>query len=176
MTEPEILAPGSAVFVSAGEKGLVLRTAGRPDRVVTVRPMFPVSNPGKFISVYCEDVETGIVPDISLFPREQRELLGKELEHQYLVPRILEIRSITDGTDYSLWDTVTDHGARKFYVKSRSENIHSRGRSRAGGVSRGIIAGGMFRLFITDMENCRYQIEDWRKLPRASRQFLDKVI
>ena len=176
MNEPEVLTPENASFSTAEDGSLILKMQGESDRTVGVRPMFPVSNPKKFLSVHDEENEIATIADLGAFPRKQQIMVEKEIEHQYLVPRIIEIREIKDEWGYYVWDTVTDHGDRKFYVKGRGENIHSHGRSRSGARSGAIFAHDGSRMFITDIEDCKYEIPDWRKLPKASRQHLDKVL
>lgn len=174
--EPIELTPENATFSSGEDGTLILHMDGEKDRVVGIRRMFPMTHPKKFLSVHEEEDETGTIADLGEFSREQQRLLEEEIKHQYFVPRITEIKEIKDELGYFVWDVVTDHGPRKFYVKGRTDSIRSHRRSRSGGVSAGIHAHSRFRMFITDIEDCKYEIPDYRELSKASRLQLEKVI
>ena len=176
MKEPTTLTPDNARFSSGEDGPLVLHVEGEEDRVVGIRRMFPATYPTKYLSVHDEENEVGTIADLGEFSREQQRLVEEEIRQQYFVPRIIEIKEIKDELGYFVWDVVTDRGPRKFYVKGRSDNVRSRRHSRSGGAFANVHAHGRYRMFISDIEDCKYEIEDYRELPRASRVQLEKVI
>lgn len=176
MNKPPALTPDNARFSSEKGAPLILHVEGEKDRVVGVRRMFPATYPRKYLSIHDEENELGTIADLDTFSRDQQRLIEEEIRHQYFVPRITEIRKIKDELGHFMWDVVTDHGPRKFYVKGRTESIHSHRRSRSGGAFANIQAHGRHRMFISDIEDCKYEIEDYRKLSKTSRLQLEKVM
>lgn len=176
MNEPVILTPDNARFSNAGNSPLILHMEGEEDRVVGIRRMFPASYPKKFLSVHDEENEIGTIEDLGEFSRDQQKLIEDEIRHQYFVPRIVEVKEIRDEMGYFSWDVITDHGPRKFYVRGRTDNIHSHRRSRSGGAFAGMQTHGKYRMFISDIEDCKYEIEDYRQLSKTSRLQLEKVM
>ncbi|MFC1463099.1 DUF1854 domain-containing protein [Verrucomicrobiota bacterium] len=176
MSEPLILTPDSATFSSGEDGPLVLHMEGEEDRIVGIRRMFPASYPKKLLSVHDEEDEIGTIADLGEFSHEQQRLVEEEIKHQYFVPCITEIKEIKDELGYFIWNVVTDHGPRKFFVKGRTDSIHSHRRSRSGGAFANMQAHGKYRMFISDIEDCKYEIEDFRKLSKNSRLQLEKVM
>ena len=172
MKEPPALSPENASFSVDSDRMLHLHSDTHEDLTVAIRRMFPVTHPHKFLSVHDEENEIGIIEDLSRFPADQQKLIEAEIQHQYFVPRIREIRQIKDEYGYYLWDTVTDRGPRTFYVKGRTDNIHRKG----GGRTTGIHVHDNSRMFVTDIENCKYEIADQDQLSRSSRRELYKML
>ncbi len=123
---------------------------------------FPISAPDELISV-CDskNKEIGILDRISDLPLEQQELLREELRLRYVIPVIKNIVEIKKGPNAFKWDVGTDRGKKTFYVKERNEQLAFIGK---------------YRILVTDVENCRYDINDWRKLSIKSIRELEKVI
>ena len=123
---------------------------------------FPVENPDKLISIRSiENKEIGMIKDLGDFPADQQALIRKEIKLRYFVPVIREIYKITEEFGIYNWETKTDRGRKAFYVRGRNDNILMRGKTR---------------LLITDIEECRYEIPDYARLPRHSLVELDKVL
>ena len=171
MNEPTILTPENAVFSVGNDRMLHLSINEQDQQSVGIRQMFPVSNPDKFLSVHNEKEEIGVIEDLSNFSDDQQRLIRTETEHQYFVPIITEIIEIKDDFSYFRWNTLTDRGPREFYVKGHTENMRRR-KGQAGSMQ----IQDNCRIFITDIEDCKYEIPDYRKLPKSSLRFLEKIM
>ncbi|NQT91894.1 MAG: DUF1854 domain-containing protein [Lentisphaerae bacterium] len=165
MNEPPTLTPANALFAGSENDMLCLTLDGSTThRRVSIIPMFPVSCPRRLLSAQNnEEEEIGIIEDLATFPREIQRLIENEMKHRYFVPRIVEIRKIEEQSGFYLWDTMTERGPRAFQVKGRVENVIQRDEEP-------------YRLFITDIEDCKYEICDCRELPRSSLRILREVI
>lgn len=124
--------------------------------------LFPFTQQTQFISLRDENgKEIGIIKDLNDLTKEARALLRKELIRTYLMPVVKDIIQIKEVFGNYRWKVITDRGEKEFYVKGRSENL---------------AFINDWRIILTDMENCRYEIRDWRILPRRAKIELEKVI
>lgn len=159
---PRILTPDTCSFSrgSGGILGLVIDGELIPGRI-TARRMFPVSRPRQFLSIRDkDDKEIGVIRDLAPFPPEVQTLLDDDARHHYFVPEITRILVLKDEQGYYHWDVDTNRGRRGFYTKGPSESVRLQ---------------GQHRIFITDVEDCKYEIPDLRRLPRSSQALLDEV-
>jgi len=149
-------------YLSEGEKlGLKIKNKLTYQEVQPVS-LFPFTHPHQFISLKDEKgKEIGIIKDLKDLSKEGKNLLKQELARRYLIPVIKDIVYIKEEFGNYHWEVITDRGRKEFYVKGRSENLSF--------VNEG-------QIILTDIENCRYQIRDWHKLPRKARVELEKVI
>jgi len=73
MSDIATLTPENATFADSGSSTLLLTVVGKDEPCrVSVRPMFPLSHPGKFLSVQNEESEeVGVIEDLAdcLFQR-----------------------------------------------------------------------------------------------------------
>ncbi len=127
---------------------------------VVFRRLFPLKDPGHFVSVGDGGKEVGIIRDLTEFDRDTQALIRLELDFYYAVPEITDIKKIKGEYDYFHWDTVTDRGPRSFYVKGRTEGLKIKGS----------------HLQVTDIENCRYELPDVGALSESSRRILEAVM
>jgi hypothetical protein len=162
-SEVTLLDPQACRFLCTLPGRLSLTIAGdRSYPRVKLRRLFPVRHPRLFIAVSdAGGSEIGIIRNLEELDSASCRLAEKELDIFYAIPEIREIRSIEAEYGFFCWKTVTNRGPRTFWVKGRTENITSP-------------APG--RLFVTDIEECRYDIPDIDALPRLSRRILDQVI
>jgi len=161
MSELSFLLPGDCRFFKTD--GGILRVEIRDKqccRQVVLRRLFPVKRPDHFISVGDGKDEVGIIEDLAIFDAETRRMVKEELDFYYAVPDIQEIELLKDEYGYYHWKTRTDRGARDFYVKGRTENVHFTNQGE---------------VLITDVYNCRYRIPDIGRLPRQSRNLINQV-
>ena len=167
---------GEVVFYhsESGRLGMKIKSAralpGRPVRrgkeliCEEVQPvfLFPFTHPIEFISLRDEKgKEIGIIKNLNDLPGEAKNLLKEELTRRYLIPVIKNIIQIDEEFGNYRWEVITDRGKKTFYVKGRSENL---------------AFINDWRIVLTDIEKCRYEIRDWRRFPRRSRVELEKVI
>jgi len=126
---------------------------------------FPLSGPSGFISIKNADAEDlpeiGLIEDISKFPATAQELIAEELNKRYFVPVITEVLSIKEAGDRLDWEVVTDKGSRLFTVRAPYEHIRSLKNSK---------------LLITDIHNCRYEIQNYNLLSNKIKDILAKYI
>lgn len=157
-----ILEPDKIKF-EMGESGVLrMITDGKTYKRVYPLSVFPITNPDNFISIRdVEEDEIGLIKNLKDLSHDQQNLIRSQLRISYFVPTIKEIYKIKEEFGIYAWHVKTSRGQRTFYVKGRNENLVLRGNSR---------------LLITDIEECRYEIEDFNKLPRRSLAELDKVL
>lgn len=123
---------------------------------------FPFSEPNSFIYIQDEKgKEIGVIHHLQELSEEQQRIVSEELHLRYLIPKIKDILKITGEYGIFKWDVETDKGPKIFYVKGRNENIITKEEKR---------------LLITDIENCRYEISDYTKLPLKAISELEKVL
>ena len=158
-----VLSPANAVLSESAGGMLCIRVDGGDEQAgVIIRQMFPVTRPSQFLSVRDkEDKELGVIEELGAFPKETRALALQHAQRRYFVPRIQVIHALKDEHGFFRWDTTTDRGRREFYVKGRTDTIR-------------VLDG--YRIFVTDVEECRYEIPDCRALPKPSQVLLEKVV
>lgn len=122
------------------------------DRVQIVRT-FPFSDKNSFLSVreYTETAkEIGIIRDLyEDFPKETAALIEKALNKRYFMPVIEKIYSIKERSGYIYFQVETEKGRQQFTIRNNNNSI---------------IPFTESRLFITDIDNNRYEIPDTSKL------------
>jgi hypothetical protein len=160
------LNPNNAQF-SKGQGGVLqLKIKGKIfyPRVWIYRS-YPLSNKSELISVKDashEDLpEIGVIYDIKQFPKAVQDLLVSELEKRHFMPVITEVITIKEARDHLNWEVITDKGKRNFTVRNPYENIRS-------------IEGK--RLLITDIHNCRYELQNYHSLKNKLKDILSKYI
>lgn len=161
-----ILDPETAQFSKGPGGVLQLEIKGKKfyPRVWIYRS-YPLSNELAFLSVRDasrEDLpEIGLIRDIKQFSDAMRNLITLELERRYFVPVITEVIFIKEARDYLYWKVITDKGKRQFTVCNPYENIRSFEDNK---------------LFITDIHNCKYEIQDFRSLKNKMKDILARYI
>ena len=122
---------------------------------------FPNSNPDRFISLLDkEGQEIGMVENPDELDPASREVLDAVLAEAYFVPTILEIRSIQADGEASSWDVRTEDGPRSFRVKSRED----------------VSAREIPIIYVTDVNNRKYRIEDYDDLDPEGKAMLDDLL
>jgi len=121
---------------------------------IVLHRLFPFSESHSDISVLDrEQNEIGIIKELSDFDPETEEMLRKELDKKYFVPKIESIISMKDRYGFSNWKVNTDVGRITFSVKDTYSSITK------------LNAG---RIFIFDVDGNRYEIPDISKLDKRS--------
>ncbi len=149
-----ILEPQSITFktLGAGVLSLTLADGTTISSVNCVR-LFPLIDPDHYISVLrnekCDEPEIGILRDISELPDEQRTLVLDDLAQRHFLPEIKDVTSILMSNGMDEWHVITDRGEKIFFVGSRKDNI---------------IVTDTNMLIVTDVEKCRYRIQDYTAL------------
>lgn len=161
-----ILNPDEITFKRANNGFLQLeKNDGQIFETVECAPLFPLSQPDRYISVTSrsngEIKELGLIPNLESLSKQQQALVREEIEFRYFSPEIIDIKKITSQYGVDQWDVVTDKGDKIFLVRDIKENIIIR--------ESGFIS-------ITDIEKCRYQITNYRKLPGKAQLELEHTL
>lgn len=115
---------------------------------------FPHDMPKNFISVTDEDKnELGIIKDIGIFDKATEDMLLRELERRYFIPKILEITSLEEKFGNSYWCIETNAGKKTITVKDTFKSIIRIGDDRA---------------VVSDIDGNRYEIPSLAKLSKKS--------
>ncbi len=162
----KLLNPDELLFEQAQNGFLQLKLSdGTIYEMVECYPLFPLSDPDAYISIATRkdsDIEAiGIVRSLKELSADQRSLLEKEIQFRYFSPEIIDIKKITSKYGVVQWEVITDKGAKTFMVQDVKENVAIR--------DNGLIV-------ITDIEKCRFQIRDYRKLPLKARIELEQTL
>lgn len=141
--------------------GATLRLTIEDDRSypqVTVVRAFPLSDPGRYLSVRDgADREAGLIVDPGELRAEDRKIVAEELERRYLVPAVRRIVSVRERFGTVDWTVETDRGVCSFTTRNLPENVE---RPAPG------------RLILSDVDGNRYDIRSLDDLPRESRDLL----
>ena len=129
------------------------------DRVFLHRD-FPFELLWEYISVLDVDqIEIGIISNISDFDGEEKELLVKELERKYYEPRIKTIVSLKERYGFSYWNVICDDDRSvKFTMQDTFRNIIRVGEDRA---------------ILLDVDGNRFVIESIKGLDRKSHKKIE---
>lgn len=127
------------------------------DRVNTI-PLFPVSQPGHWISlVDSKGTELNLIESLDQLPTPTAALIREELSFREFVPRILKVRSVSGTTEPCEWEVETDRGTTRFILNSE-EDIRR--------ISAYVVQ-------IIDATGVRFRVEDTRRLDLRSRRFIE---
>jgi hypothetical protein len=162
----KLLNPDELLFEQDQNGFLQLKLSdGTVYETVECHPLFPLSNPDAYIAISTQKEsnveEIGIVRSLKELSTSQRSLVEKEIQFRYFSPEIIDIKKITSKYGVVQWEVITDKGAKTFMVQDIKENVAIR--------DSGLIV-------ITDIEKCRYQIRDYRKLPSKARMELEQTL
>jgi hypothetical protein len=166
--EPRVFAPqeqaepiaATEVTLARDEWGqLVLASpgSGHP-AVVTPLPLFPISDPGHWISLRGLDgAELACIEDPKSLSKESREQLQNELARREFVPVIARIIRVSGQMEPSEWTVETDRGTTSFVLESE-EDVRRIGESQ---------------IMIVDAHGTRYQIPDVNAVDAKSRRIIE---
>ncbi len=148
------LNPGS-MSLQRDQKGrLVLKVGDEERLVLRVIRSFPLTSPNGFVSLWGEDGEIGLIPNLEALDSSSRTVIGQELEKAYFMPKIrkiLRVKELYGGiTEFAV---ETDKGFREFEIQSKNQIRHV----------------GVSRVLITDVDGNKYEIPDVTRLDSRSR-------
>ncbi|MBE6592093.1 MAG: DUF1854 domain-containing protein [Ruminococcaceae bacterium] len=154
MNQNEYLSPEKVSFFSSA-KGFLKMKNGDGEFFVTLTYAFPMEITDAYVGVYDLDGnELGMIGALSDFPKEQAELVKKDLERRYYCPRIQKILSVKTKMGMTFWECEDTKGARlSFSVKDTYKSI---------------LRINDKRFFIVDRDGARYEIEDTSALDKKS--------
>ena len=157
-TDEALLLPASTVrFTLEDGENVVMAVGDRKWEVGVIAMAFPLSNRNQIVVVRDEQgEEIGIIDDVSALDPASRRIVRQEVEKSYFLPRIVDVREVTEKLDLVTWKVVTDRGLRTFQVRHIRQNVRQIGRRR---------------VIIRDVDGNRYEIQNWTALsPRSQRQ------
>lgn len=156
-----LLTPDNAFF-SLTEGGFIsLKTKDSEYKRVNVIRTFPFTAANEYLSVREVDGkqdEIGIIENLDIFDEDTKNIINKQLEIRYFMPKILRIYSIKEQYGHTHWHVLTDKGKCRF--------------SSASGSGESVIQLGN-RVIIKDSVENRYEIEDIEKLNPKELKKLD---
>ena len=115
---------------------------------------FPFEKETEYVSVQNElKEEQGMIRSLSDFDDKTAAILREELKKKYFCPKIKKILKLTERNGTTYWDCLSDKGDLSFTVKD---------------VHRSLIRADEDRLFVVDVDGCRYEIESIASLDRKS--------
>ena len=115
---------------------------------------FPFQLTEEYIALQNEDKEeVGMIRRLSDLRREDQEIVRGELAKKYYSPKIIKILSLTERFGTTRWTVLTDKGEMRFIVKDTYKSM---------------IRVSEDRLFVCDLDGCRYEVESLKALDRKS--------
>ena len=137
---------------------LCLSAAGQSFADVWVRRAFPLEHPFRYISFMDEEgTEIGMIRDLEGLEAASRELLREALHRTYFLPVVEAISHIREEYGVILADLETSSGPRRIEIRGYRRNVRPLSRGRA---------------LIEDVDGNRYELRDWSRLPKRTREIL----
>ena len=134
---------------------------GSDEKFVEVEPhrLFPRSGGNKYVALLnSEGEQIAIIRDTAKLMPESRTVIESALEEYYMIPRITKFIEMTQKFKIWMWTAETDHGIIKFEIRNHMASV------------KPLYDG---RVLITDANDNRYEIPDYRKLDKRSRKMLE---
>jgi hypothetical protein len=158
MGEESVIKASEVRFARNAEGRVVLIRGTDPEVVGNVMSAFPLTSPGRMVSVRDEEgQEIGLLDDIHGLDPESRQIIRAELERSYFMPRITDILDVREEHRVVTWEVETNRGPRTFQVRHVRQNVRRMGRRR---------------LVIKDVDGNRYEIRDWMDLPPLAQKLI----
>jgi len=115
---------------------------------------FPFEREEEYISVQTEEKdELGMIRSLEDFDAETASLLRAELKKKYFCPKLRKILKLVERNGNTYWDCLSDQGDLSFTVRD---------------VHRSLIRASEDRIFVVDVDGCRYEIDSIAGLDRKS--------
>ena len=90
--ESELFDPTEIRITKDPQGRLVLSKGGEYRKIFRVIRSFPLTAPGKFISLWDENGEMGLIGKLDNLDEVSRVAIGEELEKAYFIPKITKHR------------------------------------------------------------------------------------
>jgi hypothetical protein len=145
----------SDVRITRDDGGRLLLRKGEEERVISrVIRSFPLTKAFKYISLWDEEGEIGLIEEVKDLDATSQQILREELERAYFMPRIkrlIRIRELYGGI--TEFDVETDRGFRQFSIPNKNSIRHV----------------SVTRILITDADGNKYEVPDTTALDSRSR-------
>ncbi len=141
------------------ERGVIaLRLGGDEYKDLNIRRAFPLEDEDHFIGVFLADgTELGLLENIADLDEASRKVLLEELDKVYFRPRILHIYDLDEEHGVLRGNIETTSGPRYLEIRNYRQNVR-------------LLSN--YRALVQDVDGNHYQIDDWRQLPRLTREIL----
>jgi hypothetical protein len=161
----KFLGPAQVEFAQHPGGLLDMTLEGQVIEGVQCVPLFPLSDPHRFISIVKPSSpnpeEIGILEELSELRDDQRRLVEAHIAFRYFVPEIEEIQSIEQVAGLYELRVVTERGPRTLFILNPRESVSI--------TEPGVVV-------ITDVERCRYKITHLDALSPKSHRELERVL
>ena len=156
--EEHLLDPRRMRFVRSARGSLILRMDGEEYNDLKIRLAFPLEVEDRFICFFLPDGnELGLLEDMARLDEESRRELQAELDKIYFRPRILRFDKISEEHGMLRGEIETTSGPRRIEIRGWREKVR-------------LLSGN--RAIIEDVDGNRYLVDDWRRLPKTTREML----
>lgn len=149
----------STIRIRRTERGMLLVHIGTDAHDdVSVRRAFPLQAADKLIGLFDSDgEELGILEVPQQLDADSRAALDEQLSITYFLPKITTVVNVTEDFGVVQADVVTTSGDRQIEIRGIRSSIRVLSRHRA---------------LIEDAEGNRYELSDYRTLPKIMREIL----
>lgn len=152
------LDPKQIKFFRSPRGSLILHLGDQEYRDLNVRRAFPLEAGDRFIGLFLQDgTELGMIEEMAELDPESRQVLQAELDKIYFRPRIIRFNRLTEEHGVLRGEVETTSGPRQLEIRGWRENVR-------------LLSG--HRAIIEDVDGNRYLLEDWRVLPKLTREIL----
>ena len=155
------LTPENCEFYETAGGFAAIKVGDKDYGHINILRTFPFSSLWEFLSVReieGKQEEIGIIEDLNLFDKSTFELIAKQLEMRYFMPKITKIISIKEEYGHAYWNVLTDKGRCSFATAAGSS---------------GAISKNGNRVIIKDSDENRFEIEDITRLTTKELKKLD---
>jgi len=153
-----VLDPARMVLTRSAKGGLVLRVGDELHTDLKIRLAFPLEADQEFVGFFLADgTELGMLERVADLHPESRALLQSELDKIYFRPRVTGVGRIVEEQGVLRGEIDTTSGPRQIEIRGWRENVR-------------LLSGG--RALIEDVDGNRYMVNNWRQLPKLTREIL----
>ncbi len=156
--EDFLLDPTKMRFFRSQRGSLILSLEGEEYTDLKIRRAFPFEQANSFIGVFDSNGdELGLLEDPQTLDDDSRQALLDELDKIYFHPKILTFSNLDEEYGVLRGQIETSSGPRQLEIRNYRTNVR-------------MLSGG--RAIVEDVDGNRYLIEDWRALPKHTREIL----
>ena len=156
--EDFLLDPTKMRFFRSQRGSLILSLEGKEYTDLKIRRAFPFEQANSFIGVFDSNGdELGLLEDPQTLDDDSRQALLDELDKIYFHPKILTFSNLDEEYGVLRGQIETSSGPRQLEIRNYRTNVR-------------MLSGG--RAIVEDVDGNRYLIEDWRALPKHTREIL----
>jgi hypothetical protein len=153
-----VLDPQEVQFYRSERGVIALRLGVEEYQDLNIRRAFPLEYEDHFIGIFLADgTELGLLENIDDLEEASRQVLLEELDKIYFRPRILQIHDLDEEHGVLRGHIETTSGSRYLEIRNYRRNVRLLANHRA---------------LVVDADGNCYQIDDWRQLPRMTREIL----